>query len=45
MGAPGPLPGTRKRVVTGTRYLLTYAVRDDNLVILNVWHGRQNWKR
>jgi addiction module RelE/StbE family toxin len=45
MGSPGLRAGTRKRVVTGTRYLLTYAIRGENIVILNVWHGRQDWKR
>jgi toxin ParE1/3/4 len=41
LGRPGRKAGTRELVVAGTRYIATYQVRDERLVILAVLHGAQ----
>ena len=42
-GPPGPLPGTRQIVVTGTPYLMPYRIEADRVVVLRVLHGRWLW--
>jgi toxin ParE1/3/4 len=42
-GPPGPLPGTRQIVVTGTPYLMPYRIEADRVVVLRVLHGRRLW--
>jgi len=43
LGRLGRVRGTRELVVTGTRYLLIYRVKGDEIQILRVLHGRQQW--
>ncbi len=38
LGRPGRVPGTRELVVTKTRYLVPYRVRQDTIEILRVYH-------
>ena len=44
VGRPGHVEGTREWVVGGTPYLIVYRVKDDEMQILRVWHGRRNWQ-
>lgn len=44
MGRRGHVEGTREWVVSGTPYLIVYRVKDEELQILRVWHGRRNWQ-
>jgi plasmid stabilization system protein ParE len=44
-GRPGRIPGTREFVVTRTGHVIAYLVRDDEVVVLRVRHGRQAWPR
>jgi toxin ParE1/3/4 len=43
IGRPGPVPGTRELVVSGTPYVVPYRIRDGNIVILRVLHGARRW--
>jgi toxin ParE1/3/4 len=43
MGRPGRVDGTRELVVTGTPYLVAYAVISDRLHIIAVQQGAQEW--
>jgi toxin ParE1/3/4 len=38
IGRPGPRPDTRELVVTGTRYIVTYRIREQTVEILTVVH-------
>ena len=38
LGRPGRVPGTRELVVTKTRYIVPYRVREDTVEILRVYH-------
>jgi toxin ParE1/3/4 len=42
-GRPGRVPGTREFVVTGTPYILAYAVAGERIDILAVIHGARSW--
>ncbi|MDZ4719074.1 MAG: type II toxin-antitoxin system RelE/ParE family toxin [Roseiflexaceae bacterium] len=44
LGRHGRLPGTRELVMSGTPYIAVYEVTPSEEVrILHVYHGRQNW--
>ncbi len=43
LGRIGRVSGTRELVVTGTPYLLVYRIKGDELQILRVLHGHQQW--
>ena len=43
LGRPGRLIDTRELMVTGTPYLVPYTVSDNDIVILRVLHGAQQW--
>lgn len=43
LGRPGRVLNTRELVVTGTPYLLPYTVVGEEIVILRVLHGAQQW--
>jgi toxin ParE1/3/4 len=45
IGRAGRVDGTRELVVSGTSYILIYAVLDDRIRILRVLHARQRWPR
>jgi toxin ParE1/3/4 len=44
-GRMGRVAGTRELVISGTRYLVAYAVdeRNDTVVVLRVLHGARRW--
>ena len=42
-GREGRVTGTRELVIVGTRYLIAYRVRETEIQILHVLHGRQQW--
>jgi toxin ParE1/3/4 len=42
-GRAGRMDGTRELSVSGTQYLLIYAVREETVEILRVLHGAQQW--
>ncbi|MGD2020834.1 MAG: type II toxin-antitoxin system RelE/ParE family toxin [Thiohalocapsa sp.] len=43
LGRPGRVLDTRELMVTGTPYLVPYTVSDNEIVILRVLHGAQQW--
>ncbi len=43
MGRPGRIQNSREWVVTNTSYLLAYRIRDKQVEIMRVLHGRQSW--
>jgi addiction module RelE/StbE family toxin len=43
LGRIGRVSGTRELVVPGTPYIIPYSVRDGGLILLGVFHGRQQW--
>jgi toxin ParE1/3/4 len=43
IGRSGRIVGTRELVVSGTPYIVPYRIRDDQLELLAVFHGRQKW--
>jgi toxin ParE1/3/4 len=43
MGRTGRVDGTRELVITGTRYILPYRVKDNQVQILAVFHGARQW--
>ena len=43
IGRSGRVSGTRELVVPGTSYLLVYRIRPEEIQILRVLHGRQQW--
>jgi toxin ParE1/3/4 len=45
IGRPGRITGTRELVVPGTSYVIPYRVRDGQLELIAVFHGRQKWPR
>ena len=42
-GRRGRLRGTRELVITGTPFIAVYRVGDDEITILRVLHGAQQW--
>jgi len=42
IGREGHVEGTREWVVGQTPYLIVYRIKDEQLEVLRVWHGRQN---
>jgi toxin ParE1/3/4 len=42
-GRPGRVEGTRECVVTGTPYVVAYAVVDGRLNVIAILHGAQEW--
>jgi addiction module RelE/StbE family toxin len=45
IGRPGRVPGTRELVIPGTPYVVPYIVHRDQLAILTVLHGAQEWPK
>jgi toxin ParE1/3/4 len=43
IGRPGRVPGTREWVIGRTPYLLVYALTADEVHVLRVIHGKQQW--
>jgi len=44
LGRPGRVPSTRELVISGTPYIVAYAVREGGMVdILAVLHAAQKW--
>jgi len=43
MGRMGRVEGTRELVLTGTRYILPYRVKDQQIQILAVLHTARQW--
>ena len=42
-GRPGRVKGTRELVVVGTRYIVAYRVRENDIEVLTIQHGAQRW--
>lgn len=42
-GRRGRVRGTRKLIVNGTPYILPYKVRNNEVVILRVFHSSRKW--
>ena len=45
MGRPGRVEGTRELVVSGTPYIVAYRVVGQDVTILRVLHGAQQWPK
>ena len=43
IGRTGRVNNTREIVVTGTPFILVYALDPHDLIVLRVLHGRQQW--
>lgn len=43
IGRSGQVEGTRELVISRTPYLIIYRLRGDDIELLRVWHGRQDW--
>ncbi len=44
MGRKGEVVDTREWVIEKTAYLFVYQILNDQIDILRLWHGHQNWK-
>ena len=42
-GRVGRVPETRELVVPGTSYIAAYTIKDDEVQIAAILHGRQSW--
>jgi toxin ParE1/3/4 len=42
-GRPGRVPGTRELVIAKTPIIAAYAIDQDRVVILALYHGAQRW--
>ena len=42
-GRPGRVPGIRELVISNTPFIAAYAIENDRIVILAVYHGAQQW--
>jgi len=42
-GRPGRVAGTRELVISNTPFIVAYAVEDDRVVVLAVYHGAKQW--
>ena len=45
IGRPGRVEGTRELVVSGTPYIVAYRVAGEDVTILRVLHGAQQWPK
>lgn len=45
IGRPGRIEGTRELVISGTPYIVAYRVAGQNVTILRVLHGAQQWPK
>jgi toxin ParE1/3/4 len=45
LGRQGRVAGTRELVITTTRYIVAYRIRNETVQILAVMHGAQRWPR
>ena len=43
-GRSGRVPGTRELVISNTSFIAAYAIDQDRIVILAVYHGAQQWQ-
>jgi toxin ParE1/3/4 len=43
IGRPGRVDGTRELVLTGTRYILPYRIKEKQIQILAVFHSARQW--
>jgi len=43
IGRPGRVPGTRELVVGGTPFIAVYRVRENEVIVLRVFHGARRW--
>lgn len=44
-GRKGLKAGTREIVVTGTPYIVVYAIMDDMIHLVTILHGAQDWPK
>ncbi|WP_404788707.1 type II toxin-antitoxin system RelE/ParE family toxin [Altericista sp. CCNU0014] len=44
-GKPGRVKETRELVISGLPYVVVYILVDENVVILRVLHGAQDWPK
>ena len=42
-GRTGRVAGTRELVISGTPFIAAYAIEDDRIVVLALYHGAQKW--
>lgn len=42
-GRPGRIPGTRELVISNTPFVVAYAIEEDRVVVLALYHGAQQW--
>jgi plasmid stabilization system protein ParE len=42
-GRSGRVPATRELVISNTPFIAAYAIDQDRIVILAVYHGAQRW--
>jgi toxin ParE1/3/4 len=42
-GRTGRIPGTRELVISNTPFIAAYAIEEDRIVILALYHGAQRW--
>jgi addiction module RelE/StbE family toxin len=42
-GRAGRVPGTRELVIPGTSYVVPYTIRENEVQIAAVLHGKQKW--
>lgn len=45
LGRVGRVKGTRELVIAGTPYIAAYRINGDNIDVLRVLHGAQDWKK
>jgi toxin ParE1/3/4 len=45
IGRPGRVKGSRELVVSGTPYIVAYRVAGQDVTILRVLHGAQQWPK
>ncbi len=43
VGRPGRVQGTRELVISGTPYIVVYRPTAEDVIILRVLHGAQQW--
>lgn len=42
-GRPGRVEGTRELVISNTPFIVAYAVQEDRILVLAVYHGARQW--